>query len=546
LEELKGTVMAHIKAAYRRKNNGSIINRLPAEIILMIIDFATLLVPEDTKARGLINNPIFQFNGRFRDVALGAPSIWSRVYAKSVSEAEELLARSKDCGIHVWEPKTEVLAYLLGFRERWRSFELTHWSSNAFYNDLYDDFSDFSDSSAYEPPGRPSRTVLESIFFLPMAELEQFRIRSKRMPAPRALTSETSITQDHLFQGIAPKLKVLSLPWLLRPKDPIWCQLEEIEITAGGTIVCDDLFEALQVCNSLKTLALLSCNFAFGKKPYSKRYPKLPALQTLKINTPYDHGMSSQSLSHFVMSRPSSVYIMIETSIFPNVPTLEERICPSNNPFETPHFVTATTCMKLSFLAEGLRMFEVSSAERGSLKLKFSTAWAYQIDLHLGDVEAVDFRSLALKGVKKISETCTSVVQELLLDHAPSLPFVLEIIHHLAMLTTLTLQNFNHTSGLLIRLSTQEPESLLPHLTSLTIKNEDCKMTYPGILLRCLRKRSNGPWARLKRLQIPLELEQEDFLEKIAAFTDVLVYERAKLVLDRLPARKLEVISHIY
>jgi len=227
--------------------------RLPADIVLLIIDFATL--PANNPNVGTLTNPIFQFNHHFRKIALATPSVWGRLWFFGEREARALLERSGEC----------LLDFIGGRRnEGWKevSPNLARCRSINFK---------CSEETLHLPQiawGEP----------VPVLRSLQVCAYDANGDEPHGL----------LFGGLASNLCKLHICWLPSAVDPVLGQLVELELCSVRNIDRGDLRLCLNACKNLRHLKLSRSALASEEAEDSIRRPELfqnilPALTTFEV-----------------------------------------------------------------------------------------------------------------------------------------------------------------------------------------------------------------------------------------------------------------------
>jgi len=196
-------------AALQRKQNVRIgIDQLPPEIILIIIQH-----PIQPPPNNLLTHTIFQFSKRFRDLALGTPSLWTTIWSSSPRIITELLHRSEGRLLNILYPTLHTRDLVLPHKARWRSLS---------YNVVSRALPDWLSSG-----GVPELVEL-----------------SLRLSFPSLVVP---------FKGIMPKLRILRKNYLLPLGEDAKGRLEEIEITKGA-VSPEAFIDWLPRNNSLRTL----------------------------------------------------------------------------------------------------------------------------------------------------------------------------------------------------------------------------------------------------------------------------------------------------
>ena len=497
MEELKISVIDSVKTIYRRKNANSIINRLPPEIILIIIDFAT---KSPDSPRSPINNPVFQFNGRFRDVALAEPRVWSRIDTKSPVEAQELLKRSRTCLLEIINPVSEILKLALPSFDRWQSLSM-NFSLPYHYRDGDQTLLSVSAYNSEE---------LSFIFLSPAPTLKKLCVSGLLDVEIARIYPAHQI--PNLFNGKAPKLHDLSLCWIPPLNDPLLSQLTRLQLL-GVRTQFNSLIQTLVNCPRLMDLSLKRFEFMDLHLAPPCPIPGFPLVRRLSIVDLFNSNHTLNFL-HLLASVPDVAHITAKIPMHATEAEMTEFLLPRNELEDSSYFTRATTVLDIAMGMESHLKVTCASKERGSLEM---------VGYPMLDEGGLGWSDIVAAIVDKISAVTRAQMQELHLDGPERLSSIIHAVEAFPVLTKLTLTDCAYMGGVLLRLSCLDPP-VLPSLTHLRLLNKHHDMTYGDILLECLRKRSEGPCTRLQHLTFPWPFPDFGVLQEMGKYTEALYY----------------------
>ena len=437
------------------------ITDLPAEIVLMIIEYNTLLhtrTPRtETLSRGILNHPIFQFCRLFRNVALASPLVWTRIRTAYPFEAQQLIARSGDCPLDVaLDCNSSVWTVVTPLIHRCRTLGLEH-------------------------PYDFLLPQLIQVISLPAPLLQSFSICTK---------SNITTSAPYLFKGMAPHLRTLHLPWLPLRGDPVWKNLTTLELCAAQNIDALHLCSIISSANALTNLKFKKCSLVSHSNARDTLL-NLESLHNLKVTTPV-LKLWDQCVGNFLVRFLHTCSISTLVDVEANMSWPCEFFVPSQS-------------LHQGFYSECDDLVLVTSQDH-RVTLKRNTRPG-RATLKIPRGMQAPHESQAEDDISVLNPGWFPELWKVTFSNIP--PSMMKpILHKFPSISKLviTFKDGEDNGGLIRELSSTKPTPLLPRLSHLEFRQgfgRNPVDEHHDALVECLRRRASSPWIRLKRLVVP-------------------------------------------
>ena len=462
--------MDRVIALRRRQNLKSGINQLPPEIIILIIKHVIKI----RAAKDYFTHPVFRFSSRWRDLALGTPSLWTEIWHPSPEITRELLRRSEGNLLDILFPFPHALELVIPHKARWRTF---HYSSSK-------DFSDWLSSEG-------------------VPELVDLNLHLQNAPSVFP------------FGGVMPKLRKLESNHLIPLDEDTKGRLEEVEFTHG--LSPEELMDWLPSRNNLRRLKIHS-DWRYGiiRPALVSHFTNLKHLDL--------QGAMATAFLPIIPLIPSSPTFQLRLRNIGDAQTIiDTAFRPSANPLfhDAPLLISLCTSLKVTMPFSGrYGCICVSDSIRGYLEIPFYSPEERHNILIQETFDALGNVSLP-------------PLQFLDLEAPVSLASIINLLDAVPTVKSLTIRGLDVFVALLERLSTATPSVLLPNMTDLRLlqtynsdsvqsPNNIGRTSVAAATLGCLKSRTRLPCFTLKSLSMKVFEDEEIAVEELRSYTEVL------------------------
>jgi hypothetical protein len=485
-------------AAFREKRNSQTqLYKLPADVVLVILDYVTSARDEahrnnDKLRFGNLNNPIFQFCSYFRRTAINSPTAWTNIWAYSDSEARELLSRSQGSLLEILGPQT------------CKSVQLNMWRCRSI-----------------QLPCRLHNSRLPTSLWEVCAPV----LLSLSVCDPNQTIDK--VPRVPLFGGEAPKLQSLHINWLPEAIDPVLSRLVNLELCSIRQMRRHTFFQVLSTCQALQCLVTEDCKLKSDQAPGQEQEIRieegfLPSLRKLSLDeqSGFRHVKPLKSVGNFLfpfykdllsLELINTTRYMRERIEFFMIPVTEE----AKSWF--PRLGYSDTLVLDSCISTGIT-YSVGRAERHRVRIVNGSLFSAEIDEAL----LYDFiATFSLTNLTKL-DLIGAIPGQALLQ-------VLQVTPRLASLRMKFLSLSSKPVSSIKYISAHNSATLLIELRELQV-DAGRHLGLLDSIIEFVEHRSNGPWARLRNLTVPVyELEMDwQKIERLSSLVGNLLYKSSE------------------